>query len=322
MELNTASLLAMRTRYDTMFNQAFNLAESTIDKAAFVMNCGRVAQGTHRWMRGLQGMREFIGARKINNVSNDGFTIVNKKWEDTVGIPVEDFERDTYGLYDPLITRLGQVAKLHRDTLGYGFLSSALAAATAASYLAYDGQALFGSHTAGRVTKAQFTNILPSNPVLSEASLQTAKSALKARYDSAGNLLNVLNRRPLLICHTDNEAVAEKLATLSFIVGTQPGTGASSATSQAGATENQLKGTFDYFATPLLTTGTEWYLTYTDAMFKPLIFQIEQDVSFQSWDKFLQQWTMEDQFVNGVKALYNVGAGLPESVVASRGTGS
>lgn len=318
MEINTAALVGFRTLYSTKFNEAFNLAAPQLDKIAVRVDSGRVAQVVHRWMEAIPGMREFLGKRKINNLDSSGFTVVNKKWEDTIGIPKEDLERDQFGVYTPLIARMGQVAKLHRDSIGFGMLSAALAAATRANYLAYDQIAFYGVHTGGkRVSGAEFTNV--GNEPLTGPNLAAAIANLRKRKDSQGNPLFAAQTKPMVIAAPDLEFTLAQLANASFIVGAQPGTGATSATSQAGATENVLKGTFDYMTSPYIGTATEWHVTLGDPLLRPIIFQVELEIEILTWEKFLHEWSINDQFVQGARALYNVAVGLPESVYGSTG---
>ena len=314
MELSHAALLGFRTRYEALFNAAFNLVTPQIEKVAVKVESGRVEQVVHRWLRGIPGMREFLDTRTINNLSTDGLTVKNKLWEDTVGIPRVDLERDLYKIYDPMISRVGQTAALHRDSLGFEMLSDMVTAPS--GFKAYDGVNFYGTHNVDR--SVAFTNL--SDKKLTEVSLSTAITELKKRRDTAGNVLAATASKPLLIIPPSLIFTAEKLANMSYIVSTQPGTGASSATSQAGASENVLKGSFDFIQSPYLKTDTQWHLTLVDPYLKPLIWQIEQDLEFLNFEKFLAQWAMNDQFVFGVRALYNVAPGLPEMCYGSTGT--
>ena len=321
MELNHAALAGFRTRWETMFNQAYNLAEPQTNEVAHVFNSGRVETVTHRWLRGIAGMREFTDERVVNNVDSNGFSIQNKLWEDTIGIRRVDLERDQYRLYDPMISRLGQTAKLHRDTLVFPLLSDAVV--NPSSHKDYTGvDNFYGTHTTGRSTAAAYTNYASSTgSQLSEASLQTAITSLRNRRDSAGNLLSASRQgKPLLVIPPALEFTAAKLANVSFYPQVAPGASTTQSTSNYAASgENVLKGTFDYIVCPYLTTTTEWHLFLRDSYYRPVIFQVEQEIEMLPWDKFIAQWSMKDQFIFGVRALYNVALGLPEMAYGSKG---
>lgn len=321
MELNSSAIVAFKTKYDTEFNKAFELAQTNYEKAAYVFNSGRVETVTHRWMKGLTGMKEFVGARQVNNVDSAGFSLSNKLWEDTVGIRRVDLERDQYGIYTPLVARIGQVAKQHRDKLVFEQLSDALASGTRASYKAYDNIAFFGTHTRDN-TSYNYTNFTSGgSSALSESSLITGIVNLRKRTDDKGNKLAAASAKPLLIIPPDLEFTAQKLLNSSFYPGVAPGASATQSSSNyAAATENILKGTCDLVVSPWLKTSTEWHLVLNDSpMLKPVIFQLEQDVEIMAWDKFLHRWADYDELTWGVRALYNVGVGLPEAVYSSVG---
>jgi len=319
MEIGTQSQLVLfRSKFETIFNQAFNLTVPQVDKYAFFFNSGRVAQVLHRWMNGLRGPREFKGNRVFNNISTSGFTVPNQKWEDSIEIPREDIERDQYNIYEPMTARLAQTAKLHRDLLGAEFLSDAL---TTATILAYDGISFYGNHTAGncdRVPKAFFNN--KTNVALTGPALKKGIQELRKRKDTQGNKLAAVRAKPLLLVPPDLEFTALELANQTFFPTTQPGSGASSATSQAASGENILKGLFDIVVEPYLKTDKEWHLTLTDPMYRPVIFQMEHEVEMLAPPTYFNaQWSDKDQFVIGTRAFYTVAAALPEFAYGSTG---
>ena len=321
MELNSAAITAFKTKFDTEFNKAFELAATNYEKASYVFNSGRVETVTHRWMTGLTGMKEFVGARQINNVNSAGFSLSNKLWEDTVGIRRVDLERDQYGIYTPLVSRIGQVAKQHRDKLVFEQLSDALASGTRAANVAYDSQSFFGTHTRQN-TSYNYTNLATgASSALGESSLTAGIINLRKRTDDKGNKLVAATAKPLLIIPPDLEFTAAKLLNTSFYPGVAPGASSTQSSSNlVAATENVLKGVADVVVSPWLKTSTEWYLVLNESpMLKPVIFQLEQDVEILSWDKFLHRWADYDEMTWGVRALYNVGVGLPEAVYGAVG---
>lgn len=321
MELNSASMTAFKTLYDATFNNAFNLYKPEYPKASYVFNSGRVEVVRHRWMRSFAGMREFIGARVVNNIGSDGFDVANRKWEDTIGIQRVDLERDQWGVYTPIIARMGQIAHLHRDQLVFGLMSDCLTgSSTIISTLAYDGQQFYGNHTSNRVTAAAFNNKLSgAGSALSEGSLTNALQNLKLRTDTQGNILAATQSKPLLIVPPSLEFTGRKLLHNAYYPSTAPGSGDSTATNQMAASENVLSGAADLLVSPYLKTQTEWHLTLTDVLFKPIIFQIEQEIEMLAWDKFLARYADYDEYTWGVRALYAVAPGLPEMCTGSVG---
>ena len=66
-----------------------------------------------------------------------GYTITNRKFESTVGVPREDIEDDSVGVYKPLFEEMGRAAKTHPDELVFALLKAG------AATTCYDGQYFF-----------------------------------------------------------------------------------------------------------------------------------------------------------------------------------
>src|SRR5690606_13198076 len=65
------------------------------------------------------------------------FTIKNRTFENTVGVPREAIEDDTFGVFSPLMAQLGQDAANHPAELVYALLAAGFSAKC------YDGQFFF-----------------------------------------------------------------------------------------------------------------------------------------------------------------------------------
>jgi phage major head subunit gpT-like protein len=89
------------------------------------------------WLGSIPGMREWIGDRYINNLKQHDYSIKNKDFELTVGVPRPKVEDDQYGVYAPMFESLGQSANEHPDQLVFALLAAGFATAC------YDGQYFF-----------------------------------------------------------------------------------------------------------------------------------------------------------------------------------
>jgi phage major head subunit gpT-like protein len=316
MEINSSALIAFRTRYETVFNKAFNLAQPQAEKVCFVFNSGRVEQVLHRWMQGIGMPREFTDERVGTNMTTAGQAVINKMWEKTIDIPKNALERDQYGIYEPHLSRLGQVAKLHRDYLAFAGLGDLLAGTSVTGIVtsSYDGVPFYGSHTIGTQT---FNNKVTGS--LSSLNLIKAIQEIRNRKDSQGMPLMAASAKPLLIVPPALEYTARQLATLAWFPMATPGT----ALTQPGAAgENILQGQLDYVVSPFIQSATEWHLTIADELYRPLLLQIEKDIEFLAPPQFFNNWWSDkDIYRVGTRALYNVAPGLPEFAYGSTGTG-
>ena len=69
---------------------------------------------------------QWLGSRVIQALEAHAYTIVNKTFEDTVGIERERIEDDQYGVYSPVIEQLGWDSKTHPDQLIFGMMKAAV----------------------------------------------------------------------------------------------------------------------------------------------------------------------------------------------------
>jgi phage major head subunit gpT-like protein len=136
MIINTANLRTLQTGFNTAFNQAFAEASSQYQQIAMVAP-STTAKETYGWLGQSTGFSEWLGDRQIQNLQAHDYTIKNKDFENTVKIPRNDIEDDSYGVYTPVIAQLGQDAKVHPDELCFGLLKAGFATAC------YDGQYFF-----------------------------------------------------------------------------------------------------------------------------------------------------------------------------------
>jgi len=73
-------------------------------------------------------MREWLGERVIKDISHKAFEVTVKDYENTVGVPVNDFEDDNWNLYTPHFASMGQEAAHLRSRLVAGILEGTDAA--------------------------------------------------------------------------------------------------------------------------------------------------------------------------------------------------
>lgn len=125
MDVSAANLTAMFTGFDVAFNRAFEKAPSYYDKICTVTkSVGR--QNFYPWMGRTTSFREWIGDRVLQRIEAHGYTLVNRKFEDSVAINRDDIEDDLYGLYTPMIETLGWDTKVFPNILIFGMLKAAV----------------------------------------------------------------------------------------------------------------------------------------------------------------------------------------------------
>lgn len=136
MIINQANLSAFFQNVKTAFNTAFEGVESEYKKVAMVTT-SQTREEKYGWLGQLPRLREWLGDRHIKNLALHDYAIKNRKFEDTIGVPRDDIEDDTYGLYAPLVQEMGRAAGEHPDLLIFELISAGFATTT------YDGQFFF-----------------------------------------------------------------------------------------------------------------------------------------------------------------------------------
>ena len=118
MIVNSQTLRGIYVSFNTLFNQAFEGQKPLYEQVATVVPSTSDTE-TYAWLGDIPGMREWIGDREIQNLSGSDYSIKNKDFELTVGVPRNAVADDKIGLYKPSIQMLGQSAALHPDELIY-----------------------------------------------------------------------------------------------------------------------------------------------------------------------------------------------------------
>ncbi|MDH5525213.1 MAG: Mu-like prophage major head subunit gpT family protein [Desulfobulbaceae bacterium] len=172
MIINSANLAILFRAFNAAFQRGFTGVTPLWNKVA-TMVPSTTGTEDYGWLGQIPGMREWIGDRHIHNLKQHDYSIKNKKFELTVGVPEEKVDDDQYGVYAPMMETLGQSANEHPDQLIFALLAAGF------STLCYDGQYFFDT----------------DHPVLQEDGTEASVSNMQA---GAGNPWFLLDtRRPL-----------------------------------------------------------------------------------------------------------------------------
>lgn len=96
---------------------------------------------TYAWLGDFPRMREWLGDRVIQGLDGKSYTLANKSWELTLGVPRDDIEDDQYGLYNPIAEAMGAEIKLHKAELVFQTLQNG----GEATSLCYDDKPFFAT---------------------------------------------------------------------------------------------------------------------------------------------------------------------------------
>lgn len=137
MAIVTSSLLAsLRVGFSKIFEDAKSNAPSQWKLAATpVPSTGKST--TYGWLGKFPNLREWVGDRAVQSMAEHGYSIVNKRYESTVGVDRTDIEDDSLGTYTPLMAEMGHATAIHPDKLVFGLLGKGVSTAC------FDGQNFF-----------------------------------------------------------------------------------------------------------------------------------------------------------------------------------
>lgn len=136
MIINKHSLTALFVAFKAAFAGGLGQAKSQYNLIATTVP-STTATEEYGWLGKFPGMREWLGDRVVHGAATHGYSIKNKKFEMTVGVPRESIDDDQYGVYTPMMTEMGSAAGAHPDELVFGLISAG------PSTLCYDGQNFF-----------------------------------------------------------------------------------------------------------------------------------------------------------------------------------
>lgn len=136
MNISAPALRAIFTAVKTAFNEGRSTYKPTHQRIATVVP-STTASEDYAWLGEFSRLREWIGDRQVNKMSLHSYTLKNRKFEGTEGIPSEYIEDDTMGVLMPKFQDMGYAASTHPDELVYAALAAGF------SSLCYDGQNFF-----------------------------------------------------------------------------------------------------------------------------------------------------------------------------------
>ena len=255
-------------------------------------------QEDYRWANDSPAVREWKNGRKINPLTESGFILVNKLYEATIGVDVDDLRRDKWGQIMLKVDDLARRASEHWHELITAILEG--------NPVGYDGVSFFNSaHTAEGESGAQdndFSNAdlgvaaaaAPTNPTPAEmqSRIKATIQKILAFKDTQGKPMNSGMQSAAIMVPANMWGAAQEAVKLSFIL-------------EGGQTKNNLlaaPGVFnlEVIVNPRLASSTIFYMFRTDDVMKPIVLQRELETTQEEDDSFYN-----NRILFGVKLLRN-----------------
>lgn len=269
----------------------------------------------YRWLSSSPKMREWIGQRMAKGLRDNGITIVNKKWEATMEMPVDWLRRDKTG---QIRIRIGEMAD--RAAAHYASLVSTLInnGAGSSSGLAYDGQYFFDTDHyyswSGDDGGSQSNDLTSSD----YGEFNVATAANPTASEMADVIMKIVQHF-FTFKDDQNEPINELASDFLIMVpigmwgATQTAITSNLLNTGSGARDNPLQGlgiNITPVANARLTGTTTVYGFRTDGRTKPFIQQEEEALSVAAIAEGSELEFAEDIHHYGLKKISNVGYGM------------
>lgn len=277
---------------------AADLSAGWIAKTSMLFDSNQESE-TYKWLGMAPAMREWIGGRNAKGFRENGVTIVNKTFEATMEVLVDEIRRDKTG---QVMLRVAELAAKTNSHWAKLLTTLILAGETT---LCYDGLYFFDDTHAEGDSGTQ-DNLLggaaatATQPTVAEAetAVMDCVSAILNFKDDQGEPMNEGAKEFLIMVPPVYFTPFASLLSKEFI---------------ASGVSNLVKSiegmNFSLEVNPRLDQVDEFYVFRTDGVTKPLIRQEEEGVSVSAIAEGSELEFNENKHHYGVKAIRNVGFG-------------
>lgn len=281
-----------------------DLGLSWIDSVSNLFDSNQESE-TYKWLGMAPAMREWIGGRQAKGFRTDGITIVNKNFEATLEVLVDEIRRDKTGQVMVRVRELAERTNAHWASL----LSTLLIAGESA--VCYDGQYFFDTDHVEDDSGSQ------SNDITSDITTTTAPTA--GEMETA-----ILKSIEAILGFKDNQGepmnegarMFEVMVPVPFMSAAAGAIGSQIIVDSSTSRTNRILtlGSLGGFqvalrVNPRLTWTTKFATFRADGQTKALIRQEEEGVTMTAIAEGSELEFKERKHHYGVKAIRNVGYG-------------
>lgn len=303
MQITQANLDALRVTFEKRFDEAYAAQEPALMPLATEIPSS-TKSNTYGWLAQQVRLRQWIGPRVAQNLSEHSYTLTNVPFEGTVELDRDDLADDNIGIFEgQAIPQLAEAAAKHPDEQIANVLTS--------NPTAFDGLPLFDdAHPDFNGGVYDNDHTLALNATNIEALM-----AIAAQYVGEDG-------QPLEVKYTHLIVPPQLKFTAAQILNSS--TYASLVTSEgsgAVAIDNQLQGTLDMVVSPRLAgAASTWYLADLSKSIKPIVRQVRKAPEFVTRDSLTDPKVFElKKFTYGVDLRDAHGVSLPFLIARSVG---
>jgi phage major head subunit gpT-like protein len=297
MQINAATLDALRTDFSMAFAAAYAATEAWYEKLATTVT-SKAKSNTYGWIAMQLALEEWIGPRTASNLSEHPFTVFNKKYSGVIELDRDDIEDDNLGMFSSMtVPQFGNAVKKHPDRLIKAMLQ--------ANPTAFDGKALFANdHPCFDAAGSTYDNLNTSN--LDAAGVATVYAAMTSITGEDGNPLGIEPSAIIVPPQLKREAMTVMNSTTYALPGTI-------ATVGSATVDNALRGWMEVICLPeLANQPTVWYMADLKKPIKPILYQLRSPFDLVARISTEDPKVFEqDKFTWGTRGRCNVAPTLP-----------
>jgi phage major head subunit gpT-like protein len=213
------------------------------------------AYNLYGWLGHIPGFKEWFAnqPRVVRNIEEKSFSVSNRKFEDTIGVPIDNVSDNQIGSFGSLAKSMGAAGELLMDELVFELFNNGFS-----TQLGYDGLSWFNdAHPLGESTIDNRTN-LP----LTADNFETVYTAIRSFTVKPDKLSKARPLNPsgkyVLVCGPTLEMTARGILEIALL--TNGGT-------------NKLFHLAEILVSSYITSTTAWFLVNVGAATKPVFFQ-------------------------------------------------
>lgn len=312
MYVSDETLAGLRVTFNASFWAAYEKAETQYQQFCMTMPSS-TRTNVYGWIAQQLVMREWVGKRVTQALSESKFEVPNRKFEATVGIAIDELEDAGEGeiaIYrDVHVPQLAAAAADKPDVEFFSLLKS--------NPVGFDGVALFNNaHPAGNKGGSTYDNLY--DLALTSDNLNAVWSAAPLIVGQDGEVMSIVYDTlivPPQLYRTAVELVeaTNTIKIVQNVAGTENVSGA--------AMDNVMRGWLNVIMCPRLgDEDTTWYLAKLNGPIKPFVFQDREPTKITS--RMSEEDPVvfeEDRFLFGAKRRFAIAPTLPFLMAKSVG---
>lgn len=137
MLVNSENLNRLRVGYNAAMKRGLAGASAISSPKVCMTITASTKEQRYGWLGKMPKVREWVGPRVVQNISEADYSIREKKFELTVGVDKDDIETDNLGQYNTLFEGIGEAASLDPEQMIWDLLKAGF------TTNCYDGQFFF-----------------------------------------------------------------------------------------------------------------------------------------------------------------------------------